>query len=273
MGKRSSRNTGEEHGEKLLSEERRVTECDKSTTKEEKKISVRERELTRLPDGSYVHEIRRLGRPWGRLVMQVSPPTVAENASTAFEVIRGMVSMKMEDLCRCLMESMPMRDITGIRASEIASRTGLPSCEDNYTEAILLNAMDKMEGLVLEGLRIQMSSSRCESDFLARRSKEASSTTTTDECVVVVVLIQVRDPKEGHGGIGELMIGLIEAKILDVEGKRFSVSGVHVAGLSFTRRRIDGRDFLWSASLQSCRGTESNCCWKYVRNPDRVFAR
>lgn len=72
--------------EKLLSEERRVTECDKNTTKEEKNISVRERELTRLPDGSYVHEIRRLGRPWGRLVMQVSPPTVAENASTAFEV-------------------------------------------------------------------------------------------------------------------------------------------------------------------------------------------
>lgn len=186
--------------------------------------------------------------------------------------------MKMEDLCRCLMESMPMRDITGVRASEIAGRTGLPRCEDNYTEAILLNAMDKMEGLVLEGLRIQMSSSRCKSDFLTRRSKGASSTTTTttaatDECVVVVVLIQVRDPKEGHGAIGELMIGLIEAKILDVEGKRFSVSGVHVAGLSFTRKRIDGRDILWSTSLQSCRGTESNCCWKYVRNPDRVFAR
>ncbi|XP_072968098.1 uncharacterized protein [Typha angustifolia] len=250
--------------DKWLSTERRLTECIKGGTREEHR-----KPLLRLADGSYLHEIKRLGRPWGRLVMQISPPTIAENASTASEVIRGMMSMKMEDLCKCLMESMPMRDITGQRRDEITGKPVLQGSEDGFMEAILLAAMEKMEGLVLEGLRIQMGSSRQGNNGIEKRGREKE---TTDDCVVVVVLIQVRDPKEDFGATGELMIGIIEASAADMEGTRFNIRGVHVAGLSFTRKRIDGKDFLWSASLQGCRGSHTSCCWQYVRNPDRVFA-
>lgn len=43
-------------------------------------------EMVKLEDGSYLHEIRRVGRPWERLAMQVSQPVVPENAASASEV-------------------------------------------------------------------------------------------------------------------------------------------------------------------------------------------
>lgn len=39
-----------------------------------------------FPDGSFLHEITRIGKPWERLCMHVSSPTVSEDAVTAAEV-------------------------------------------------------------------------------------------------------------------------------------------------------------------------------------------
>ena len=42
--------------------------------------------LMRLADGSYLHESNKIGSPWKRLVMQISPATIVEDVSTATQV-------------------------------------------------------------------------------------------------------------------------------------------------------------------------------------------
>ncbi|XP_026656598.1 uncharacterized protein LOC113461173 [Phoenix dactylifera] len=222
-------------------------------------------ELMKLSDGSYLHEIKRLGRPWGRLVMQFSVPAIAENATTATEVLCRMASMKVEDLLNSLFESMPMANITGCRTGERKGKPVLVGPENGFLEAILLDAMEKMEGLVLEGLRIQMGPS-IKANVKGSKGKEISR-----QCLILLMLIQVRDPKEDNGAVGEFMIGLIEASAAEVSGRRFHIHGVHIAGMKYMKR-TSGKDFIWSVSAERCKGNCNSCCW-HVRNPDIVFAQ
>jgi hypothetical protein len=46
-------------------------------------------EVVRLEDGSYMREVRRVGRPWERLAVQVSRPAVPADAASASEVSFG----------------------------------------------------------------------------------------------------------------------------------------------------------------------------------------
>lgn len=182
------------------------------------------------------------------------------------QVLCQMASMRMEDLLGSLFESMSMTNISGCKTGECRGKSVLEGSEDGFVEAILLDAMEKMEGLVLEGLRIQMESSSKAINIKERKGKVRSR-----HCLVLLMLIQVRDPMEGNGAVGEFMIGLIEASAAEVSARRFHIHGVHIAGIK-RMRRTNGKDFIWSASAERCKGTCNSCCWQHGRNPEIVFA-
>lgn len=210
--------------------------------------------------------------------MHVSLPTVAEEASTAAEVLQRMTTMKIADLCKCLMSLMPMANITGLKSTGPAIQPFHPETDlDFLIEAILFDSVKKFKELVLEGLKIQLmgvtgrAENYTEAIAVAGMDLEARASRSTDrsDCIVLVVLIQVRDPKEEFGSVGELMIGLIEAQLGENGTLQFSIQGVHLAGLNLTRNKIAGRDFLWSASLKCCGGSDG--LEVITRNPDRLF--
>ncbi|URE18704.1 hypothetical protein MUK42_10488 [Musa troglodytarum] len=246
-----------------LSTEKGQTECPKNTTV--MTVENGHTEMTRLSDGSYLHEIKKPGRPWGRLAMQVSAPLIAENATAAAEVIRGMASLRRGELCECLHESMPMSNLSGRHTGEIKGKRVVTGAEEHFVEAVLLGSVEKMEGLALEGLRIQMGGGGRAAAEVVEKKAEAGS----KERMVLVMLVQVRDPRENYEAVGEAMIGLIEASAAGEGGSsRLDVQGLHVAGMKSVQARSEGRDLIWSTSLRGCKG----CCLQYVRNPDRFFA-
>ncbi|CAN6167985.1 unnamed protein product [Urochloa humidicola] len=240
--------------------------------------------IARLDDGSYLREIRRAGRPWGRLAVQVSRPVVSEDAVSASEVLDKMAAMRADDLCNSLAEMMPLKDITGQeKPGEPVRRRAAArlSSGDDLLEAVVIRAMDKLESLVLEGLKIQMASPATEPATVVgggadrRRDDEAAA---GRDCMVHVVLMQVRDPNERYGTIGDTMVGLVEASLQRKDGAvKLEMQGVHVAGMSFVNRKPseDGRCVMWSTSLRQCKGPHGGdgCRCTCVRNPDRVFKR
>ncbi|CAL9052305.1 unnamed protein product [Musa banksii] len=260
-----------------LSTEKRLTVCLKNSPAV--KAENGRAEMARLADGSYLHEIRRIGRPWGSLVMQVSTPLIEENATTAAEVIQflllqieqvvcGMASLRRGDLWKCLHESMSMSNLSGHQQGQIKGKKVIMGSEDHFVEAVLLDSMENMEGLALEGLRIQMGTSGGRAGEVAEKKGEAA---TRKDGMVLVMMIQMRDPKENYEAVGEPMIGFIEAAA--VGSRRFDVQGVQVAGMKPSMRAgCDGRGFIWSASLRGCERSSSGCCLQYVRHPNRFLA-
>ncbi|KAL6844573.1 hypothetical protein ACP4OV_025232 [Aristida adscensionis] len=255
-------------------------------------------EMARLEDGSYLREVRRVvGRPWKRLAVQVSRPVVPEDAATAAEVLDKMTSTSADHLCKFLTQKMPLKDVAGRQSpGEPVRRTRRLSSGDDLLEALILKSMDKIEALVLEGLKIQMSSTATSTATSTAAAAAAAAASTGGQqrheapgkdCMVVAVLMQARDPTERYGAIGDPMIGLIEASLgRKDDGKvRLQMQGLHVAGISFVNRRAgDGRCMMWSASLRRCKGLcngggsggggggdgdRCNC----VRNPNRAFKR
>ena len=190
-----------------------------------------------------------------------------------------MTAMKPDDLCKFLIQMMPLMDIAGRQnLGETVCRTTRLSSGDDLLEALIFEAMDKMEGLVLEGLKIQMASTGTNFTVAAadqRRQHEP----VIENCMVHVVLIQVRDPKERYDAIGDPMIGLIEASLETKDGKvKMEVQGMHVAGIRFVNRNSsDGRCMMWSASLRQCKGPHhgglrgDGCRCNCVRNLNRIF--
>ncbi|KAJ3678390.1 hypothetical protein LUZ60_002193 [Juncus effusus] len=230
-----------------------------------------ESDIVRLRDGCIFHEITkvwiRAGRKMEGLCMHVSPPTVADDAVTASEVLSRMTSLKMADLCKCLMNLMPMADITGLNPMNLTTiQPAQPDSKDFFVDSILFNSLQKLEGLVLEGLNIQMDLTNPPTNYIAPtvRSKNPN------DCVVIVALIQVRDSKENLRSIGELMIGIIEAQMENGDEDKFRVEGVTVAGLNCTRKKIEGRDFMWTVSSKRRDGSDGSS--SFIRNPDRLFA-
>ncbi|KAJ8512851.1 hypothetical protein OPV22_003285 [Ensete ventricosum] len=246
-----------------LSTEKRLTECLKNPPVVKAENS--RAEMARLADGSYLHEIRRIGRPWGSLVMQVSTPLVEENATTAAEVVCGMASLRRGELWKCLHESMSMSNLSGHQQGQIKGKKVIMGSEDHFVEAVLLDSMENMDGLALEGLRIQMGTSGGRAGEVAEKKGKAA--TRKDRMVLVMMMIQMRDPKENYEAVGEPMIGFIEAAAAAAVGsRRFDVQGVQVAGMKSSMRGGSyGRDFIWSASLRGC-------CLQYVRRPNRFLA-
>ncbi|KAL6655046.1 hypothetical protein ACP70R_005872 [Stipagrostis hirtigluma subsp. patula] len=237
-------------------------------------------ETARLEDGSYLHKVRgAIGRPWERLAVQVSRPVVPQDAASAAEVLDKMTAMRADDLCKFLVQMMPLKDVAGRQnPGEPARRTTRPGSGDDLMEALLLKSMDKMEALALEGLKIQMAST-------ATTTATATATAGQQRHVgkdrmVIVALMQVRDPNEKYGAIGDPMVGLIEASLERKDGKvKLATQGLHVAGISFVNRRksSDDRCVMWSASLRKCEesrhGAGDGCRCTCVRNPNRVFRR
>ncbi|RLN34995.1 uncharacterized protein C2845_PM03G06120 [Panicum miliaceum] len=239
------------------------------------------KDTVRLEDGSYLREVRRVrvGRPWERLAVQVSRPVVPVDAASASEVLDKMAAMRAEDLCKFLVQMMPLRDITGQQnPGEPVRRTARLSSGDDLLEALVFKAMEKLESLVLEGLKIQMSPPATELATVAadRRRDEAVG----KDCMVHVVLVQARDPNERYAAIGDPMIGLIEASLQRKDGAvKQEVQGLHAAGISFINRKpSDGRCMMWSASLRQCKGSHDggggggvdgdSCRCTCVRNPN-----
>ncbi|CAN6205066.1 unnamed protein product [Urochloa humidicola] len=239
-------------------------------------------EIARLEDGSYLREVRSAGRPWGRLAVQVSRPVVPEDAASASEVLDKMAAMRADDLCKFLVEMVPLKDITGQEnpGEPVRRRAARLSSADDLLEGIVIRAMDKLESLVLEGLKIQMASPATEPSTVGadrRRDYEAAG---GKDCMVHVVLMQVRDPNERYGAIGDTMVGLIEASLERKDAAvKLEMQGLHVAGITFVNRKPsdDGRCVMWSASLRQCingpHGGGDGCRCASVRNPDRVFQR
>ncbi|CAL5086863.1 unnamed protein product [Urochloa decumbens] len=243
-------------------------------------------EIARLEDGSYLREIRRAGRPWGRLAVQVSRPVVPEDAASASEVLDKMATMRADDLCKFLVEMMPLKDITGQQnpGEPVRRRAAARlSSADDLLEALIIRAMDRLESLVLEGLKIQMASPAVEpatvAAVVADRRRVDEAAVGKDDCMVHVVLMQVRDPNERYGAIGDTMLGLVEASLQRKDAAvKLEMLGMHVAGISFVNRKPggDGRCAMWSASLRPCiKGPNDGdgCRCACVRNPDRVFKR
>ncbi|XP_062193238.1 uncharacterized protein LOC133896652 [Phragmites australis] len=233
--------------------------------------------MVRLEDGSYLHEVRRVGRPWEWLVVQVSRPVVPEDAASASEVLNKMTTMRAEDLCKFLVQMIPLKDIAGRQnLGKPVRRTARLSSGDDLVEALIFKAMDKLEALVLEGLKIQMASTATDSATAAADRPRHES--FGKDCMVYMVLMQVRDPKENYGAIGDPMIGLIEASLERKDDKvKLEMQGPHVAGISFINRKSsDGRCLMWSASMRQCKGLHNGgggCRCNCVRNPNRVFQR
>ena len=129
-----------------------------------------------------------------------------------------MAAMRAEDLYKFLIKMMPLKDITGQRKSgEPVRRTARLSSGDDLLEALVFEAMDELESLVLDGLKIQMSPPATEPAATVaadRRRDEAVG----KGCMVHVVLVQVRDPSEWYAAIGDPMIGLIEASLQRKDG-------------------------------------------------------
>uniref|UniRef100_A0A0E0M4H4 PMI1/PMIR1-2 C-terminal domain-containing protein n=1 Tax=Oryza punctata TaxID=4537 RepID=A0A0E0M4H4_ORYPU len=242
-------------------------------------------EMVRLEDGGYLHEIKRVvGMPWERLALQVSQPVVAENAATASEVLDKMTETSAEDLCKFLLKMMPIKDIAGRKnPGNVIRRSARLSSGDDFLEALLLMEMDKMEGLVQQGLKIHMAST-ADSASSTAAGDDGQRHQTTKDSMVSVVLIQVRDPEQGYAAIGDPMIGVMEASLEKKDGKvKLEMQGMHLAGILFgaSRKRMsNGRAMMWSACLGQCKGSHNGrggagdgCRCGYVRNTNRVFRR
>lgn len=170
-----------------------------------------------------------------------------------------MASMQIEDLYRCLVESMPMGDIRGYDVSKIQERTVMQGSEDGFAEAVVLGAMGKIEGLVMEGLKIQMSSTKRGPTGMKKINNEK-----TREGAVLIMLIRIRDPEESYETVGEHMVALIEVSAAEMADKKYHTEGVHVAGIRWATTRNAEEHYIWSASVEGCNN--------YVRNPDIYFA-
>lgn len=178
---------------------------------------------------------------------------------------------------------MPMKDIAANRhagpgAESVRKPARLGSGGD-FLEAVLFSAMDRMEGLALQGLKIQMKSTATQAMAAAAADVADRKRDETDDGMVVqVVLMQARDPERGYEAIGDPMVGVLEASLgRRKDGKvKVEVLGLHVAGINFACGD-NCRALMWSASLKECRGSrragtgggQPNC----VRNPDLAFQR
>ena len=188
-----------------------------------------------------------------------------------------MAAMGADNLCRYLIQSMPLKDIAGQdNPGEPVRRTtaGLSSGDDDDDD-LVLRAMGKLESLVLEGLKIQIITEPAAA--VGRRRERDDEAVGKGCCRVHAVLMQARDPTERYAAVGDPMIGLIEASLemKDATTVRRRMLGLHVAGISFVMSRpSDGRCVLWSAYLRRCNdgdGGGDGCRCICVRNPDRVL--
>ncbi|KAF8700706.1 hypothetical protein HU200_034057 [Digitaria exilis] len=245
---------------------------------------VKVKDTVRLEDRSYLREVTRVGRPFRGPSPPSTPPACQRyDDCMAFvcQILDKMAAMRAEDLCKFLTQMMPLKDITGQKnPGEPARRMTNLSSGDDLVEALVFRAMDKLESLVLEGLKIQMASPATEPATTTAAGDRSRNEEVAKDCMVHVVLMQVRDPNEGYSSIGDPMIGLIEASLEKKDGVvKLEMLGLHVAGISFiSRKPSDGRCMLWSASLRQCRGSRAaadggGCRCTCVRNPNRVFKR
>ncbi|XP_052168695.1 uncharacterized protein LOC127785299 [Oryza glaberrima] len=247
------------------------------------------REMVRLEGGGYLHEIKRVvGMPWERLALQVSQPVVAENAATASEVLDKMTETSAENLCKLLSKMMPIKDIAGRKnPGKVIRRSARLSSGDDFLEALLFMEMDKMEGLVQQGLKIRMASTADSASSTAAGDDDGDRRhQATKDSMVSVILIQVRDPEQGYAAIGDPMIGVMEASLEKKDGRvKLEMQGMHVAGILFgasSKGRSNGRAMMWSACLGQCKGSHNGrrgggagdvCQCGFVRNTNRVFRR
>lgn len=162
--------------------------------------------------------------------------------------------MEIEDLYDCLVESMSMDDLSGSDISKMQKRIVTQGSEDGFMEAIVLAEIEKIEGLVTEGLKIQMSSTRRRAKATRKYKKEWKK-----GCAVLVMLVQVRDPEEHYESVGELMIALVEVSAAEKGERVYQAEGVHVAGIKHAKMTNSEEYYMWHASIEGC-----NC----VRNPD-----
>ncbi|XP_020265861.1 uncharacterized protein LOC109841335 [Asparagus officinalis] len=219
----------------------------KNQPKENHKKTSTRKEMIKLADGSYLHQIKKIDSPWKRLLMQVSTPMIIENGSTASQVIRAMASMGMEDLYDCLTESMPMGDLRHSDLSKMQKRIVTQGSEDGFVEAVLLGATEELEVLAMEGLRIQMSSTRKGSVNMRNNERARNK-----EPVVLAMLVQVRDPEERYESVGELMIALVEVSDVEKGERKYHSEGVHVAGIKCVTVTNGEEYYMWSASAEGC---------------------
>ncbi|KAG6505938.1 protein PLASTID MOVEMENT IMPAIRED 1-RELATED 1-like [Zingiber officinale] len=201
----------------------------------------------------------------GKLIMQVSSPVVvpAEMGSGMMEILQRLASEGLEKLSRQASKLMPLEDITGKTMQQIAwdSVTALDSCEshvkNHYPNAVqnvsvrrkksnslalsfngrevseyitledlALIAMDKIEVLSFEGLRIQTGTSNEEApsniipqsigDLSTLESRGAKSSWSLDlEGTSGLQLLNVKESDDDTDGLMGLSLSLDEWMKLD----------------------------------------------------------
>ncbi|KAK3129466.1 hypothetical protein QOZ80_6BG0480170 [Eleusine coracana subsp. coracana] len=252
-GERAVRNSTEAKEEK---EERTSTST--SSTYSKRCVSVGaggvERNMVKLEDGSFLREVvsRRAG-----LSVQVSQPIIPVDAATASEVLDKMTAMSPDDLCKFLANMMPLKDIAGRQTpgGEPVRRPARLSSGNDLVEALVLKAMDRMEGLMIQ-MATTSSDSTGFSAMMCRNTepethfnflKKWDSAATgdrqqrhepvdKDHCIVCVILIQVRDPKQRYDAIGDPMIGIIEASLEKMDDKvKVEIQGMQVCSEAFRK--------------------------------------
>uniref|UniRef100_A0A803MPM0 PMI1/PMIR1-2 C-terminal domain-containing protein n=1 Tax=Chenopodium quinoa TaxID=63459 RepID=A0A803MPM0_CHEQI len=211
-------------------------------------------------DGGYIYSLngnkKALHGTCKDLVIQFSSPSLVPHdiGSNISEVLSQMAAMGKENLMTWLLNSMPMTDIS-IKNTQ---RLTLNQCNtpNDVLEAILLEAIEKLGRLVIEGLHIQKGVKEVvkqQQDITRRRSENGVERIGDhgegNVVIIMAMLIQARDPHKGYEAVNEMMIGFVEAVVKraeDDEESGFIIKGVHVAGLVARKRNGEAiHNCLW----------------------------
>jgi hypothetical protein len=126
-----------------------------------------------------------------------------------------MAAMGADNLCRYLIQSMPLKDIAGRNnPGEPVRRTTAGLSSGNDDDGLVLKGVAKLESLVLEGLKIQIQIiTEQPATAAVDRRLERDEAVGKGCCRVHAVLMQARDPTERYAAVGDPIIGLIEASL------------------------------------------------------------
>ncbi|XP_078432139.1 protein PLASTID MOVEMENT IMPAIRED 1-RELATED 1-like [Wolffia australiana] len=236
----------------------------------------------RTKDGGFFRamdpSIFKFTKNGGKLMMQASRPTVipADMGSDAMEILQSLGSLGMEKLSVQARQLMPLEDIAGKTANEIARESDLDRPKlDVDADSVTLReiaplALKKIDALSIEGLRIQSGmagedgalgapgSQPIDEVNLGRglnglgKSLEEWKIADLENKLTVAFMVQLRDPTRDNEPVGAPMLALIRAERSDEHhlgsATRFKIKDAHLAGARSERR-------FWASSQQEQSGS------------------
>lgn len=261
--KTSSSNSllAKEYWEKIRRLEQELADLDKWLNSSVRNNEGNIDEIVSLKDGNYIKKVRRglMNKKSQELAIQISVPVSVEEVTTISEVLMSMASMGMDTLIETLIETIPLSNITGCMIDDIRRKS---TTRKEVTEVIIGDAMEMIEELAMEGLKINQTTSnrhkRIVPDDTKKKKKDLHQVT------VHVMLIQIRDVINHFVEVGNPMIALVALSNGTGDRKETKVEDVCVAGLTFDDDFEDD-GFIWSFSWM-----DSDNLHRFLRNHDIV---